>query len=255
MKTSEISELMKTYEMTYEHVIPKRLWIVVRLDGRGFTKLTKTGDRFEKPFDILFHDGMLLTTEALMNSGLEVIMGYTQSDEISLVISPNDETFGRRVIKILTVLAGEASAFFSVHFDVPAVFDARVLALPDVRSVSEYLLTRQEDAHRNALSAQAYWALRKEGLNGTQASNQLHGATVSQKNELLFQRGINFNETPSWQKRGSCVVWEDYEKEGFNPLTKEKTLVERRRLSQKRELSMKSEFQQKVLTWLSFPTD
>ncbi len=255
MKTNELSELMKTYEMTYEHVIPKRLWIVVRLDGRGFTKFTKSSDRFEKPFDIRFHDAMLLTTEALMNSGLEVLLGYTQSDEISLVISPTDGTFGRRVIKILTVLSGEASAFFSVHFSEATVFDARVLALPDIESVSEYLFTRQEDAHRNALSAQAYWALRKEGLNGTQASKLLHGASVSEKNELLFKRGINFNETPPWQRRGSCVVWETYEKEGFNPLMEEKTMVERRRLSQVRDLSMKSEFQEQVVQWLSLSSD
>ncbi len=249
MKT-EVSDYMRSYEAAYETHVPQGLWMTVRLDGRGFTTFTKKGDRFEKPFDIAFHEAMLATVDSLMNCGLEIRLAHTQSDEISLVVSPDEESFGRRVVKILTVLAGQASAFFSSHFDEICVFDARMLALPDSERVSQYLLWRQEDAHRNALSAYAYWALREEGLSARSASKKLEGASRSQKNELLFERGINFNEVPEWQKRGSCVVWETFLKEGFNPKTKEVVFADRRRLVEKRHLSMKDDFRDEVEAWL-----
>ncbi len=66
---------------------------------------------------------------------------------------------------------------------------------------------RSADALRNALSAHAYWALRKhDDFSATQATRRLEGATVSDKNEILFERGINFNDVPTWQKPLSGVA-------------------------------------------------
>ena len=151
MNIREISELMSTYEAANETVFPKRNWIVVRLDGRGFTKLTKTGDAFEKPFDERFKEGMVITADALMNCGFDMPLAYTQSDEISVVISPNCSAFGRRSQKLTTVLSGQASATMSLFLERPCVFDARALLLPTSETVGHYLQWRQQDAHRLSL--------------------------------------------------------------------------------------------------------
>ena len=65
---------------------------------------------------------------------------------------------------------------------------------------------------------------------------------VSQKNELLFSKGTNFNDVPSWQKRGVGVYWETYEKEAFNPKTNEKVMAERRRLKVDSKLPIKDAY-------------
>ena len=80
--------------------------------------------------------------------------------------------------------------------------------------------------------------LRDEGKSGKEASAILDRLSVSEKNEFLFERGINFNDVPSWQKRGTGVYWEEYEKEGFNPKTDEKVVTTRNRLKVDYELPL-----------------
>lgn len=71
---------------------------------------------------------------------------------------------------------------------------------------------RNEDAHRNALNAHCYWHLRKQGRSAREASDYLLGNSVADKNRFLFQEGINFNDLPTWQKRGIGVYWQEREK-------------------------------------------
>jgi tRNA(His) guanylyltransferase len=73
--------------------------------------------------------------------------------------------------------------------------------------------------------------LRKAGRTVSEATRQLHGTTVAEKNELLFLHGVNFNDLPSWQKRGTGCRWESYEKPGTNPRTGEQVSVVRRRVA------------------------
>ena len=82
--------------------------------GRGFTRLTKDVCQFEAPFDQRFRDLMVATTTHLMTCGFRVIYGYTQSDEISLLLHRDTEVFNRKLRKYDSILAGEASAKFSV---------------------------------------------------------------------------------------------------------------------------------------------
>ena len=70
------------------------------------------------------------------------------------------------------------------------------------------------------------------------ATRQLEGNTVADKNEVLFRHGINFNDVPNWQKRGTGFRWESYEKPGVNPKTGEQTSVVRRRVTIDRELPL-----------------
>jgi len=105
-----------------------------------------------------------------------------------------------------------------------------------VDDVVDYFRWRQEDAHRNALSGHCYWLLRDGGESVTQATNALKGKSVSEKNELLFSRGINFNDLPAWQKRGTGLYWETYEKRATNLRTGEQVTAERRRIKADFEL-------------------
>ena len=108
--------------------------------------------------------------------------------------------------------------------------------LPSDELVVDYFRWRQEDAHRNALNAHCYWKLRKEGRDAVEATEALRGATTADKNELLFQRGVNFNDLPTWQKRGVGVAFEDYEKDGYDPQRGVAVRVKRRRLAADLEL-------------------
>lgn len=205
MKFDEFDRQMRIYEESLDQYILPDMYIVARLDGRSFTKLTKEVFKFEVPFDASFRDYMLATVRHLMESGFRIVYGYTESDEISLLFHANENTFNRKVRKINSTLAGEASAHFSLLLGQAATFDCRVVPLPNIERVQDYFIWRQEDAHRNSLNAHCYWALRKEGMSKRRATSMLEGMQVSSKNELLFQRGINYNDLPNWQKRGIGV--------------------------------------------------
>ena len=69
-------------------------------------------------------------------------------------------------------------------------------------------------------------------------TEKLKGLSVSDQNELLFSRGINYNDLPAWQKRGVGLRWEEYKKEGFNPHAGQTTTALRRRVTRDMELPM-----------------
>ena len=242
MKFEDLDKKMRVYEQSLDQVMLPEIYLVARLDGRGFTRLTKEVCKFEAPFDERFRNLMENTVKALMDCGFNVVYGYTQSDEISLLFHPEENSFGRKVRKYNSVLAGVASAAFSLQLGQQAVFDCRVVPLPAVERVRDYFLWRQEDAHRNALNSHCYWMLRKEGASVRAATGQLKGQTVAYKNELLFQHGINFNELPAWQKRGIGLYWKQVEREGFNPIKKEKVVTLRRELTADYDLPLGEEY-------------
>ncbi len=242
MKFDELDKRMRAFEAVDDPSVLPGIAIVVRLDGRSFTKLTKETHAFEAPFDERFRDFMIETTRHVILAGFRIVYGYTQSDEISLLLPPDEETFGRRRRKLLSVLAGEASAKFSLLLGDVACFDARVIPLPDRQAIIDYFRWRNEDAHRNALNAHCYWLKRKAGDSARTASDALERMSARDKNELLFANGINFNDLPDWQKRGIGVFWETYEKEAVNPKTGETVTAERRRLTSEMHLPMKDAY-------------
>ena len=138
MKFDDIDARMRVFETAHDHCVLPQVYIVARIDGRNFTRLTKTGDRFEAPFDDGFRDLMVTTTKHVMESGFRIVYGYSESDEISLLFHRNDDTFGRKERKILSVLAGEASAVFSLAHGAKACFDCRVCQLPTDQQVVDY---------------------------------------------------------------------------------------------------------------------
>lgn len=215
MKFKELDNKMRVFETTNDLCVLPDIYMVARIDGRHFHSLTKKSGSFEIPFDEKFRDLMIATVDHLMkDSGLSFVYGYTESDEISLLFSLGTQDFGRKLRKLNSILAGEASAKFSLLYGDICVFDCRISQLPQKKNVVSYFRWRNEDAHRNALNAWCYWILRKEGENKETASKAIDGISVADKNELLSKRGINFNELPLWQKGGIGFYWENYEKNG-----------------------------------------
>lgn len=243
MKFDELDQKLRVFETAHDHCVIPGIHMVARLDGRGFTRLTKELHAFEAPFDPRFRDLMLDTAEHLMiNSGLQVVFAYTQSDEISLLLNRDEASFGRKLRKYHSILAGEASAKFSLGLGSIGVFDCRISQLPSVEHVIDYFRWRNEDAHRNALNAHGYWVLRKAGKTVSEATAAMSGLSTSEKNELLFQNGINFNDLPLWQKRGSGLFWSSVPVNATNRKTGEAIVTTRRKVQRKLELPMKDDF-------------
>lgn len=250
MNFDELDKKMRIYEQSIDqHILPD-LYLVARLDGRSFSRLTKEICDFEAPFDVRFRDMMVNTVKELMDCGFRIVYGFTESDEISLLFHKDENAFGRKVRKFNSILAGQASAAFSLQLGQVIAMDCRLIPLPNIERVQDYFLWRQEDAHRNALNAHCYWMLRKEGMGAREATAQLEGKSIAYKNELLFSRGINFDKLPAWQKRGIGVFWADVEKVGFNPITKQEVLTTRRGLTVAYDLPLGQQYGDMIASFL-----
>lgn len=250
MNFDELDKKMRVYEQSVDLCVLPDMYLAARIDGRSFSRLTKEICNFEAPFDERFRDMMVNTVKHLMECGFRVVFGFTESDEISLLFHKEENTFGRKVRKYNSILAGEASAAFSLQLGRIAAMDCRVVPLPSIERVQDYFLWRQEDAHRNALNAHCYWMLRKEGLEAREANDRLEGKSIAYKNELLFSHGINFDKLPAWQKRGIGIYWEDSEKKGFNPVTGQEVTALRRSLKVDFDLPIGEQYAHMVSAFL-----
>ncbi len=205
MKDS-FGDRMKVYESreTDRACLPL-LPVYARLDGRCFSRFTGT---FSRPFDERITSAMIETAGYMVRETRATI-GYTQSDEISLVWGveeTQDFLFGGKFQKLTSVLAGMASAFFTqyclTHKDshlrysaamhIPT-FDCRVLQLPSQMEASNMILWREQDATKNAVNSAA---------RSLYSHKQLQGKSQSQMQEMIFQKGVNFNDYPDFFKRG-----------------------------------------------------
>ena len=242
MKFDELDKRMRVYETAHDYCVPPQVYMVARIDGRNFTRLTKEVMSFEAPFDERFRDCMIETAKHLMQCGFRVVYAYTESDEISLLFHRDETAFGRKTRKWNSVLAGEASAKFSLALGTMGCFDCRISQLPNAELVVDYFRWRNEDAHRNALNSHCYWQLRKNGDSAQKATAFLSGKSIADKNELLFQHGLNFNDVPNWQKRGTGLYWIDIEKSAINPKTQEPITCQRKEIFVDMELLMREAY-------------
>ena len=242
MNFDTLDKEMRLFEQSLDRTMLQGEYLAARLDGHGFTRLTKKDWGLEKPFDVKFRDIMIKTLRHLMDCGFRIVYGYTQSDEISLLFHSDDDTFGHKERKLLSILASEASVTFSLNAGRPAVFDCRLIPLPNASRVVDYFRWRQEDSHRNSLNAHCYWLLRNKGLSASQAQHRIAGISNTEKHELLAAYGIVYDKLPSWQKFGVGMFFKDMEKDGFNPVTKEITVCKRRCLCLEENLPVGNEY-------------
>ena len=217
---------MKEYESCYDIRVPARTYVVIRLDGKGFSKYTKM---FKKPFDDNLSNVMDAATVELCKY-LNPKFAYTQSDEISLVFTDienidSELIFDGKVQKLCSISASKVTASFNKKMlqiialqntpdelfrmvvggslmEIEAVFDSRVFIIPDFREVSNYFIWRQQDCTRNSISmAASFYYPHKE----------LEGKSSAQKQEMLFQKGVNWNDYKTKYKRGSIIKKHEYQ--------------------------------------------
>ncbi|NHQ85041.1 guanylyltransferase [Iodobacter sp. HSC-16F04] len=242
MKFNDLEQLMRPYETISDYSVAADIYMVARIDGRSFTTLTKETGLFEIPFDIKFRDLMIETTKHLMNCGFKVIYAYTESDEISLLFDLNISAFNRKLRKYNSILAGEASAKFTLLSQTLAAFDCRISQLPSKQLVVDYFRWRNEDAHRNALNAHCYWILRKEGLSKSKSNSLIESKSSEEKKNILLNRGIDFENLPLWQKRGVGLYWDQEEIKGYNPIKNTETISNRTVIKTELELASHEEY-------------
>jgi tRNA(His) 5'-end guanylyltransferase len=246
MKFEMLDKKMRVFEENLDQYVMPELFIVARLDGRGFTRLTKELLPLERPFDERFRDAMITTASHLMNCGFKISYGYCQSDEISILFDRNENSFGRKTRKLLSILSGEASANFTRQMGAIGVFDCRIVPLPTEDLVVDYFRWRAEDASRNAVNAWCYWTLRNEGASVADVTPQLEGKSTADKNQFLFENGINYNDLPAWQKRGVGFRYESIETSAVNPKTERVTTASRRKLKIEMTLPLNVEYESMI---------
>ncbi|KIG15832.1 tRNAHis-5'-guanylyltransferase [Enhygromyxa salina] len=173
-----------------------------RIDGKCFSRWT---EGLARPYDERLSTLMQQVTAQLV-SETQAVIGYTQSDEISLMFYTSTHAaapfMDGRIQKLTSTLASMTTAWFNAgvpallpeRVERPALFDCRVWSLPNQDEAVNALLWRERDATKNAISmaARHYYS-----------HDEVMGRSSSQRQELLFRAGVNFNDYPPFFKRGS----------------------------------------------------
>ena len=228
-KNDALGTRMKEYEYVTRTHLTRRMPVICRLDGRAFHSFTRG---LKKPFDDIFVKSMQDTMKYLCENVQGCVLGYTQSDEITLVLVDYQSReasawFDNNIQKMVSVSASMATLAFNNNFmwnweeenrfayrpngaqeerDYAntlyqklgkAMFDSRVFTLPK-EEVVNCLIWRQQDATRNSIQSVG---------QANFSHNQLHGKNCSAiQDMLMLEKGINWNDYPTHLKRGSCCI-------------------------------------------------
>ena len=224
----DLGQRMKTY---YEEVPKFRLYrrtpVAIRLDGKSFHTFTRG---FKKPFDEILIKSMQQTMLYLCENIQGCVLGYTQSDEITLILQDyktltTSAWFDYEIQKICSISASMATMAFNKFFEQNvydenplgsvnsencelintyinaikkgAMFDARCFNIPK-KEVTNLIFWRQLDAARNSVQmvGQAYFS-----------HKELQNKSCNDIQDMLMEKyNINWNDFPTTQKRGSCAV-------------------------------------------------
>ena len=238
MKNDLLGDRMKDYENIERRYLTRRTPTLIRIDGKCFSSFTRG---FQKPFDMILMQTMWETARYLCENIMGCKIAYTQSDEIQLLLTDYDNItteawFDKNVQKMCSVSASMATLAFNNSFKNKldsyildnevnndtvtqsmtyskrinaALFDSRVYNIPK-EEVCNAFIWRQQDATRNAIQmvGQANFS-----------HKQLQNLNCNQIQEMLFQeKEINFNDLPTYQKRGACIIKKTIIKENEKPL-------------------------------------
>ena len=253
-KKDSLGDRMKGYENISRSYLTRRVPVIIRLDGKAFHTFTRG---MKKPFDPVLTQAMQQTMRSLCENIQGCVFGYTQSDEITLVLTDyatikTDAWFGYNIQKMTSIAASMATLAFDREFiiaygqwfdrsftngesDLPgfssldalyaskrhqALFDARVFSIPK-EEVCNCLIWRQQDATRNSIEAvgQAFFSQR-----------ELHKKNCNEIQEMLWSNhNINWNNFPTENKRGSCCVKQSTDTSMNDPMNPGKTIMVTRR--------------------------
>jgi len=178
-----LGDRCKEYESSTEQQISKENYIIIRLDGHSFSKYTK---EFIRPFDPTFSNAMVQTTIALCKE-FGCITGYTQSDEITLILAPtrgkllgkevNNQVYAGRVTKLASLTAGFASATFNSlmksYSNKLAWFDSRVYGVSSKEEVANSIIWRSRDAIKNSKGMYAHTYCSHKSLLNRNSQEQI----------------------------------------------------------------------------------
>ena len=240
MSFDNLGDRMKDYENVPRISLTKKLPVIIRLDGKAFHSFTKG---MKRPFDEVLIQAMQRTAQFLCENIMNCKLAYTQSDEISLLLidyekNESQQWFQNSLQKMVSVAASMATLAFNkalkdvvteIELDallemtedgptiygndmtfyrekyLKAMFDARAFTLPK-EEVCNYFIWRQQDATRNSIQMVAQSLF---------SHKQLHGKDCNVLQDMMFtEHGVNWNGYPTHQKRGTCIVKEQKDKDG-----------------------------------------
>lgn len=216
----ELGTRMKEfYEDRFRYKLPRRAYTIMRIDGKAFHTYTRG---LERPFDDGLINDMNVTAAYLCKNIMGAKMGYVQSDEISILITDFDTQdtqawFDYNVQKMTSIAASLATSEFNrlrlirkamdekfmkivdavdLSTFKMANFDARVFQIPSRVEVENYFIWRQQDAVRNSISSVA---------QSLYSPKELNGVKTNEMQELIFKKGINWNDYNFRKKRGAVI--------------------------------------------------
>lgn len=224
MDKTKLGDRMKEYESQSQTKLLRRLPVIIRVDGRAFHTFTKG---LNKPFDIDFQNIMINTMKKLCQEIQVCVMGYCQSDEITLVLVDykninSDAWFDNKVQKIVSTSAALATLYFNQEVEtrncfnaeyykifenlwekkrLKATFDSRAFNLPK-HKVINCLIWRQQDAIRNSIQALAQCHF---------SHKEIQGLSCDELKEKLFsEKAVNWDDNIANDfKWGVCCVKDD----------------------------------------------
>jgi tRNA(His) guanylyltransferase len=211
-----IGDRMKSfYESRFKTFLPRRAYTLIRIDGKAFHTFTKG---LIRPFDNGLIDDMDITAAYLCKNIMNCKFAFVQSDEISLLLTDFDGLntqawFDNNLQKMTSVSASMATRAFNearlrrngIENMKWGEFDSRVFQIPQEIEVVNYFIWRQQDTVRNSISSVA---------QSLYSHKELHGKTTDIMQEMIFQKGINWNDYDTKYKRGRLIMKERYEKNG-----------------------------------------
>lgn len=191
-----LSDRMKEYESVSDFKLMRRCPVIIRLDGRAFSKVTRKLEKPSKPFAEAMSFAMFNVVKDIEGA----VFSYTQSDEVTILLK-NDQSnfsqpwFDNRIQKITSIAASEMTYYFikelnRLNLEVnKTVFDCRVFTVPSLIEAVNHLIWRQRDCIRNMISVVVDSNLRaKFGAKKTQEI--LHNKGAKERIQLLYDECI-----------------------------------------------------------------
>lgn len=212
MKDSLGDRMKSNYEDRFRISLPRRSYTIIRVDGKSFHTYTRG---LVKPFDFDFIEDMNKTAIHLCKNIQGAKFAYVQSDEISVLLTDfetetTEAWFDNNLQKMVSVSASLATSAFNRErlnrypnksldgLEMKwANFDSRVFQIPQMVEVENYFIWRQQDAVRNSISSVA---------QSLYSAKELHGVNSNDLQELIFKKGINWNDYPNGLKRGRGII-------------------------------------------------